>query len=160
MPAGPVRRGLHAAHAVTAVVLVVTGLLILLPEMRSQTIGGYGQETGRIHVYVGLAFAVAPLVAWLWAPRGLLAAPWERTRARDFRSTWRRTHIIISLVASAALTASGLVLWLGVDLPVELWDAADQVHVICHWVVTASIPLHLAMSRRGITRRLRQLIGG
>ncbi len=159
MPAGSVRRGLHIAHATTAIVLVATGLLILLPELRSQTIGGYGQETGQIHVYAGLAFAAAPLLACLWVPRGLLTAPWERTRPHDFQSTWRRTHIIVSLIASAALTVSGLVLWLGVDLPTEQWDAADQVHVICHWVVTATIPLHLVASRRGIARRLGQLIG-
>lgn len=160
MTTGPVRRGLHVAHAATVLVLVVTGLLILWPELRSRTLGGYGVETGRVHLYLGLAFAIAPVLAWLLAPRGLLADLWEQIDPRDLRSRWRRTHIVVSLVSSAALTLSGLVLWLGVDLPVKLWDATADVHVVGHWILTLSLPVHLVVSRRKITQRVRLMLGG
>ncbi len=156
----PVRRGLHAAHAVTALALLVTGLLILWPELRSRTLGGYGREVGEIHVYLGLVFAIAPVLAWLLAPRGLLADLWKQIDPSGLRSSWRRTHIVVSIIASAALSLSGLVLWLAVDLPIPLWDAADQVHVVCHWIVMLSLPLHVVVARRKIAERVRLMLGG
>lgn len=160
MTVGPVRRGLHAAHAVMALALLATGLLILWPELRSRTLGGYGREVGEIHIYLGLAFAIAPLLAWLLAPRGLLANLWEQIDASGLRSRWRRTHIVVSIIASPALTLSGLVLWLGDDLPIVVWDGADLVHVVCHWVVTISLPLHVVVARRKIAERVRLMLGG
>ncbi len=159
MTAGPVRRGLHALHAVAGLALVVTGLLILLPDLRSSTLGGYGREVGLVHVYLGLLFAVAPVLAWMWVPRGLLAGSWERIRQQGPGATWRRAHIVVTLVASAALSLSGVIMWLGTDLPTAIWDATDQVHVVCHWVVTLSLPVHLLVSRRRIAERVRLALG-
>ncbi len=160
MTAGSVRRAMHAVHGVMAIVLISTGLLILWPEFRGRTLGGYGREVGEVHVYAGLAFAIAPVLAWLLVRRGLLAGSWERVAAEDLRTTWRKIHIVLTLTVSAVVSVTGLVMWLGADLPVEVWDAADQIHVVCHWIIVASLPIHLLVVRRTLVERVRLMLGG
>ncbi|MBW2228900.1 MAG: cytochrome b/b6 domain-containing protein [Deltaproteobacteria bacterium] len=160
MTSGPVRRGLHGAHAATALALVLTGFLILYPDFRTRTVGGFGREIGAVHVYVGIVFGVAPLLAWLLAPRDLIRDAWQRATAVHAGAVWRRTHLFVSVSAGALLVLTGLIMWLGVDLSIAIWDAADLVHVYSHWVVTLGLPLHLVAARRKIAERLRLALGG
>ncbi|MDP6978144.1 MAG: hypothetical protein QF570_06005 [Myxococcota bacterium] len=58
------------------------------------------------------------------------------------------------------LTVTGLVLWLGADLPIEIWDVAVEIHAICHWIIVLSLPLHLLVVWRTAIERLRLMLGG
>jgi cytochrome b subunit of formate dehydrogenase len=154
-----VRRLLHAAHAIAALVLVATGFLIEWPDLRARVVGGYGRQLASVHNWVGWAFAVAPGLALAVAARPLLADLGRRLGPPD-PLTWRNVHIVITLVTSVLLIATGIVLWWPDDLPLALLDASLEVHTWTTWVFAASIPVHLIAARHQIVERTRLLLGG
>jgi cytochrome b subunit of formate dehydrogenase len=143
-----IRRATHALHAVTSLALIATGLLMEFPDLRAWLVGGYGLQIANLHDWVGAAFIAAP---------GLALALAARPLARDLRRrlgppdgvTWKKIHLLASLVAAALLTVTGALLWLG-GLPLAVEDAALEVHSILSWVLAGSIPLHLVAARRKI----------
>jgi hypothetical protein len=152
------RRLLHTSHGVTSLALIATGFLILWPDLRARLLGGYGRELAQVHLGLGWAFAVAPLLA-LGAARALFEDLRRRLGPPE-GITWQKLHIGITLAASALLTASGIVLGHLPDLPLAVQDASLDAHIWATWVVAASLPLHLVAARRKIAERVRLLAGG
>ncbi len=107
-----VGRALHATHAVATLVLLATGLLLEFPELRSLAIDGYGQPIITIHLVVGGAFALLPLVA-LGIARAALVEGLRRRLAPPEPWRGRKSHIAAFLVVVALLFASGAVMWAG-----------------------------------------------
>lgn len=153
-----IRRALHAGHALTTLVLIATGLLIGFPDLRARLVGGYGRELADVHVYVGLAFIAIPALAAAVATPSLYRDTVRRLGPPD-ALTWRKLHIVLTLVAGLLLTVSGLALWLDAGMPLAVSDAALAVHEILTYVLAAALPVHLIAGRRKIVERARVLLG-
>ncbi|MDX1648766.1 MAG: hypothetical protein R3263_02830, partial [Myxococcota bacterium] len=70
MTLAPVRRALHAGHALLTVALLATGFLMGFPGLRGRLVGGYGAEIWELHLELGAAWLAAPVLALLLAGRG------------------------------------------------------------------------------------------
>jgi cytochrome b subunit of formate dehydrogenase len=153
------RRLLHAAHVVATLVLLATGFLIQWPDLRAQVVGGYGRELAEVHVWMGWAFAAAPAAALALAAQPLLADLGRRIGSEEPFS-WRKAHVVITVVAGVLLTLTGIALWVPGTLPVALLDASLEVHIWATWVLTISLPVHLVVARGKIVERVRIALGG
>lgn len=152
MTPAAIRRLLHNVHGLTTLALVVTGCLIQWPDLRALVVGGYGRELARLHLYFGWAFAAAPLLA-CGAAGPLLADLRQRLGPPD-PITWRKLHIVTTGIASALLSASGIILWYFDELPLLVQDISLEIHAWTAWIVTALLPVHLVVARRKIVQRL------
>ena len=47
-----VRHALHHVYAATAIVLMITGVFLTLPDLRARLIGGYGREILDLHLWI------------------------------------------------------------------------------------------------------------
>lgn len=159
MNAGLVRRGLHGAHAAAAVVLLATGVLLGVPDLRARLLGGYGREVAAGHDVGAYVFLAAPLLAFLLAARPLVRDLRRRLGPPDGPS-WRKLHIVLSVALSACLSASGLVLWAGAAAPAIVYDGALEAHVAAAWALGVALPLHLVAARRKLAARLREILRG
>jgi cytochrome b subunit of formate dehydrogenase len=144
---------------VATLVLLATGFLIQWPDLRAQVVGGYGRELAEVHVWMGWAFAAAPALALALASRPLLDDLGRRLGSQEPLS-WRKAHVVITLVAGALLTLTGIALWVLGALPVALLDASLEVHIWATWVLAISLPVHLVVARRKIVERVRVALGG
>jgi len=151
------RRLLHTVHGATTLALLATGLLIQWPDLRAQVVGGYGRELAQFHLWFGWAFAAAPLLAG--GAAGALFADLQRRLGPPDPITWRKLHIVITGVASALLTASGIILWWFHELPLLVEDVSLEIHIWATWVIVALLPVHLVAARRKIVERVRGFRG-
>ncbi len=153
-----IRRALHVVHALTALALLATGLLIGFPDLRARLLGGYGRELAEIHVWTGIAFIAAPALALAAVGPSMYRDLVRRLGPPD-PFTWKKLHIILTLAGGLLLTASGLLLWLDTGLPLVVSDVALEVHEVLTYMLAAAIPVHLFAGRRKIVERARALVG-
>jgi len=153
------RRLLHVAHAATTLALLATGFLIEWPDLRARVVGGYGRQLADIHVWIGWAFAAAPLLAVAAAARPLIADLAQRLGPPD-PLTWKKAHVLLTLAAGVLLTATGVVLWWPGDVPVALQDASLEIHIVATWVLALSLPVHLVEARRKMAELVRHHLRG
>ena len=154
------RRLLHAGHGVATLALLATGFLIQWPDLRAQLVGGYGRQLAEIHLWSGWVFILAPLLALMPGTAGAVFADLRRRLGPPDGITWRKLHIVITLLGSVLLGVSGIVLWGFQDLPQLVQDVSLEVHIWATWVFTATLLLHLAVARRATVERVRLLLGG
>jgi cytochrome b subunit of formate dehydrogenase len=159
MTPGSVRRALQAAHALTSLLLIATGLLLGDPDFRSALVGGYGRQILEGHLWIGWGFLGAPAVAGVVAGRPLLRDLVRRLGPPDPPLVWRKIHIVASLAMTILLGASGWVLWMDLDLPLQALDATLELHVAATWLLAASIPVHLVIAWRKIVTRMGEILG-
>jgi len=151
-----VRHLLHHVYAATAIVLMVTGVFLTLPDLRGQVIGGYGRETLRVHLWAAWLFLAAPPVALLLGRGALIAAMRERlTEGR----LWRRFHMASVLIAGFLLGLTGIVLWIDLELPRLFADLVSNVHEWLSWFVIAELCVHVVLAFRKTLERTRMLLG-
>ncbi len=152
-----VRRWVHHCIACAAVVLLTSGTLITMPDLRSFLIGGRGQVLSDIHMWTGLSFIAVPTVGLL-----LAGGPVLRNLARRVFSApntlWRRLHLGLSLAAGCVLGLSGSTIWVDslYELPVRFMDGVFLVHLSGAWVTGLALPVHLFMARKAIVRSVRR----
>jgi cytochrome b subunit of formate dehydrogenase len=155
-----VRRGLHLVHAGSALFLLATGVLLAAPDLRARLVGGYGRQLASSHDVGAWAFLLAPALAIALAARPL---------ARDLRArlgpppegpSWQKVHIVLSLVLSLLLAASGVALWNTASLTGPWYDVALETHVAASWALGVAIPLHLVAARRKLVARAREILAG
>ena len=158
MSAAHVRRLLHAIHALAVLLLLATGVLLFFPELRGAAIGGYGQRILTFHLWGGVAFGAAPLVAAALVASALHEDVRRRLGPPDPWS-WRKTHIVLSLAASAGLVVSGVAIWFEDALPRAFGEPMHWVHDSLTVVLGAALPVHILMSRRKIVSRIREWLG-
>ena len=96
---------LHAAHALTSLLLIATGLLLGYPDLRSALVGGYGRQILDGHLWIGWAYLGAPVVAGAVAGRPLLRDLARRLGPPDPPFVWRKLHIVASLAMTILLLA-------------------------------------------------------
>ncbi|HET9063000.1 MAG TPA: cytochrome b/b6 domain-containing protein [Candidatus Binatia bacterium] len=151
-----VRHALHHVYAATAIVLMVTGVFLTLPDLRARLIGGYGREILDLHLWAGWLLLAAPPAALLLGHRDLLVA--LRERLSDGR-TWRRFHMASVLIAGFLLGLTGVVLWLDLELSRTLADLVSNVHEWLSWFVIAELCVHVVAAWRKTYERTRMLLG-
>ena len=156
---GIVRRWLHHVQAVAVLALLASGWMIGDPDLRGRLVGGYGREILRVHLWVGWVLLAAPVLALTLAARPLLRDAARRLGPPDPFWAWRKVHLAATTALSAALCASGVLLWADVELPRGWLDATLAVHLSATWALAASIPLHLFMARGKIAARAGELLG-
>ncbi|MFQ5697575.1 MAG: hypothetical protein ACE5IL_04735 [Myxococcota bacterium] len=147
------RQILHTLHAAASLALVATGALIELPELRSRTFGGYGLEIVATHQWATIVFVCGPLLVALFSAHSLLAEVRFRVRGPGGPS-FRKLHLLASLLVSAFLTLTGVLLWLP-DLEPRFSDPLIVAHVWVGWLFAAVIPVHVLAARRRIALRIR-----
>jgi len=153
-----VRRALHATHAVAALLLLGTGLLLEFPELRALSIGGYGGRIVAIHLWAGAAFAGIPLAALAFSYRGLVEDLRRRLGPPDPWG-WRKSHIAGSLAAGVLLTLTGLILWRDTWFPVVVGDGSRWLHIGLTIVIALELPIHLVVARKKLRSRVREWLG-
>lgn len=130
----------HAVHLLTFLVLFVTGLLLLVPDLRSAITGGYSQVVRESHRWGGVAFFVLPLLVILrFGVRSVFAPPAERT----LRSLWQGLHVAVTVVTGVLFTVTGFVLWAKQAVPESLLDHSRDLHDWLTWAVGLLVLLHL-----------------
>lgn len=158
MSAAHIRRLLHAVHALVVLLLIATGVLLYSPELRSAAIGGYGQRILDLHLWAGVVFGVAPIVAAVLVGRALLEDVRRRLGPPDPWG-WRKTNIVLSLAASVILVLSGVAIWFDDALPRAWGEPLHWLHDALTVVLIVALPIHISMSRRKIVSRVREWLG-
>lgn len=138
--------------------LLATGVLLFFPELRGAAIGGYGQRILDLHLWGGVIFAVAPLLAAALVARALVEDVRRRLGPPDPWG-WRKTNIVLSLAASAGLVVSGFAIWFDDVLPRAFGEPMHWIHDALTVVLGAALPIHIVMSRRKIASRVREWLG-
>lgn len=155
-----IRRALHTGHVLATFVLLATAALLEWPELRARVIGGYGATVVSVHLWAAVVFMAAPVLAIGLAARKLLDDLRHRlTLHGPWPGRWRKTHIVVSIVATLVLSASGIVLWADDYVPRGLWDLSRTGHVVFTVVIAAALPIHLVYERRRIVGRMREAVG-
>lgn len=131
---------LHAVHLVTFAVLLVTGLLLFVPDLRAMATGGYSLVIRQTHCWVGVAFTVLPvLVALRYGVRSMLAPPEKLT----VRTLWKGFHFALTIAVGALLAVSGFVLWGKALAPRSIVEASRLAHDWLTYGAGLLLALHL-----------------
>lgn len=136
----PAQRALHAAHLLTFVTLLATGLLLLFPELRASLIGGYSLVVRSVHCWVGVAFVVLPAALLAAGGLGALAAA---PTAVALRALWRRLHVWATVLLGALFTVTGAILWADADVSELIHDGSRATHNWLTWAGTGLLGVHL-----------------
>lgn len=153
------RRLLHATLAGTTLLLLGSGFLLGDPDLRARLLGGYGREIAEVHEIAGALFVLVPLLALSTAGRPLARDARRRLAPPDPLS-WRKLHLVLSLVATPLLGVTGLVLWWDAAAPLlAVVDLALGLHAALAWGFLAMLAIHLVAARRKLASRLRDLRG-
>ena len=148
-----IRRWVHHTNGTAAVVLLITGTLITIPDLRTALVGGYGKIMSDIHSWTGLAFVCVPLFVLIFARDSLLTN--LKKRIFDAKKIhWRRVHLSISLFSGTMLAVSGSLIWFDTvwELPIPLMDVLFLAHTTFAWAIGLALPVHLWVARRSIMR--------
>jgi hypothetical protein len=144
-------RWLHLGFVGTFTILLVTGLLIQLPDWRASLVGGYSWWVSGVHQWVGVALALLPLVALARTPRQAIATFSRRARRRN-QLRLHAAHLVFTSVAAAVFTVTGFVLWFQAYVPATVADISVELHVVFTYALLVAIPLHVAVSGRSAWR--------
>ena len=143
------RPALHMVHLLTFGVLLATGLLLLLPDLRAATVGGYALWLGGIHLWVGVAFVVAPLAILMRSRAPILfVAP----SVRSARATWQALHVGTTVVMTVLFAVTGFALWADEFVGAKAAEASRTAHA---WLTAAAgvfVAVHLLEA--GVTHLL------
>lgn len=124
----------HALNAIVFLALAATGFLLQFPTLRASITGGHSLTLVAVHRGAGL---ILPLLA------GLLAVVVWNTRRRR-RGAW--AHLSAVGVTTALLFCSGLALWGGRAVPIEVLDQAQAIHVWATYAALAVLAVHLSQT--------------
>ncbi len=153
------QRWIHRVNTSAIVLLLISGTLHNLPDLRSSLFGGYDAWVADFHIWTGVLFISFPALILARTKGALL----RNLRVRIFKDPawhWRRVHLILTLCACSTQATAGIMLLLDIDVPlnITLADALFMVHRTGAWYFGLSLPLHLWMARRAITRTLRSWV--
>ena len=148
-----VRRWVHRCNSTAAILLLTTGTLVALPDLRAAIYGSGGKVLSDVHLWTGAVFVSVPTLAFLFAGSGVLT----NLKKRVFGSNtvhWRRVHLGLSLGSCFMMGLTGPIMWLDLiwQLPVVVMDMIFLTHQSFAWVLGLALPVHLWMARRSIVR--------
>jgi cytochrome b subunit of formate dehydrogenase len=153
-----IRQALHHIYTLVSLVLIATGLLLAEPDLRARLVGGYGRQILDLHLWAGWVFLGVPLLALVLAARPLLRDLWRRLGPPD-GITWRKIHIVFSLVTGIVFAATGVLLWLNPRLPLAVIDVMLEIHEVFMWLMIVALAVHLVAAWRKTVTRTREILG-
>jgi cytochrome b subunit of formate dehydrogenase len=131
---------LHTIHLLTFVLLFVSGLLLLLPNLRAAITGGYSLVIRNTHRWGGIAFTALPiLIIARFGPRAIFSAPPQRT----LRTAWQGAHVMVTLVMGGIFALTGFVIWAKRLAPESLVDASQLTHDWLTYAAGLLVAAHL-----------------
>ena len=135
------------AHAATFLILLATGVLLFSAALRSRLTGGYSLHVRLVHCWIGVAFAVAtlPFVRHaIWSNRSS-GRDEERASPRTVQR-WRYAHLLFTVVAGAAFTGTGLLLWRQDLFSLVVTDWSATIHQWLTYVACVVLSAHLSVA--------------
>lgn len=153
-------RWTHRVMTSTAILLLLSGTLHTLPDVRSLLFGGYDALIADIHLWAGVVFVLFPFFV-LILTRGSLLRNLRVRIFKDHKWHWRRFHLTLTLSVCFLQALVGLIIWIDVfwPLPVTLVDALFFIHHMGAWYIGLIVPLHLWMVRKSVVKIVLKLIG-
>ncbi|HJL60464.1 MAG TPA: hypothetical protein QF517_00800 [Pseudomonadales bacterium] len=150
------QRWIHRVNTTAALVLLTTGVLHIVPDIRSAFFGGYDRLTADIHLWTGAIFISFPILATLLSSGSVLKNLYTRV-FRDPLWHWRRFNLTCTIVICSTQACAGTMIWVDTlfPLPLTLLDVIFFVHHIGAWYIGLMFPVHLWMARRAIVRIVR-----
>jgi cytochrome b subunit of formate dehydrogenase len=131
---------LHAVHVVTFTVLLATGLLLFLPGLRAEVVGGYSLVIRQAHRWGGVAFMVLPLLVVVrFGARSVFVAPSQRT----LRTLWQGMHVAVTLGMGGVFTFTGFVIWGKRLLPELIVESSRLTHDWLTYAAAVLVMVHL-----------------
>ncbi len=154
------RRWVHRLNGTAAIILLITGTLVTLPDLRIAIYGSGGKVLSDVHVWTGAVFVSVPLLVLLSSGGSVLS----NLKKRIFGSKtvhWRRVHLTVSLFSCFMMGLTGPIMWADSmwELPIALMDLLFLIHLSCAWIVGLTLPLHLWMARGAIVRVSKSWLG-
>ena len=156
-----IRRWVHRFVGLAVLVLLLTGVLVTFPDVRTVLIGGRGQLLSDIHMWTSVILIGAPIVALVMNGKEIF----QNLKKRMFNAkthTWRRYHLSLTVVAGVAMSLIGCVLLIDskmIELPIVMMDVFFWLHLAGAWLLGSVLLIHLWMAHRGIARTLKQWCG-
>jgi formate dehydrogenase subunit gamma len=159
------QRALHWSHAITFVLLLITGLILLMRPLGEAV--GYHLQVLTVHEYIAVFYCTGPLI-WLllgdrrslwrdlrsfdawdeddidWLKRATREGPFAATLPPQGRfNAGQKLNGILTIAASLGFIVTGLILWRAPFLPGWLkTDAVSSNAIFLHQLLTyASIAL-------------------
>lgn len=139
----------HIAHALTFLMLLATGALLFSPALRSRLTGGYSLHVGLVHCWVGVAFAIATLPFARRAIRSHRPSSRDEERVSVSPSPirrWHDAHLLFTVVAGAAFTVTGLLLWRQDLFSLVLIDWSATIHQWLTYAACVVLTAHLSVA--------------
>ncbi len=140
---------LHWAITIAFFMLLMSGFLLLYPELRLELIGGYSLTLINVHKYVAIAYV--PLV---------LVYLWNLYMVYTTLGLWQKIHIAAVSIFGALLVISGFGVWFYRDLPYRVVADSSSVHDIMTFLVIPVLLIHLTQIRKVqgfVQKRLKNL---
>jgi len=151
---------IHRVNTTAALILLTTGVMHTLPELRSALIGGYDRLIADIHVWTGVVFISFPILAVFFARDSVL----KSLRIRIFKDPvwhWRRFNLMCTILICFFQACAGTMIWIDTFFPMPLFllDVLFFIHHTGAWYIGLMMPVHLWMARIAIIRTLRTWFG-
>ncbi len=152
-------RAVHWIHALAFLAMLVTGLVLLVPELSTWI--ARRNLVKNVHLVVAVGWAVAIAAVILLGDRKRLAADWreaETLDADDRRWLRRRPalqgkfnagqklNILLTAAFAVLFAVSGFFLWLGERDHTFLFDGTGMVHDVLTYISIAVLIGHLYLA--------------
>jgi len=130
----------HATHLAAFVVLLVTGLLLLAPTLRSAITGGHALTLGAVHRWAGVAFVGLPAAIVLAGGVRAVLAPAGPGRVR---ASVQALHVVVTVAMVAGLAVTGAIVWARSAVPAGVFDHAQDLHDQLTYAAALLLGVHL-----------------
>lgn len=116
---------LHTIHTLTFLVLLASGLLLFVPELRAYATGGYSLAIVWVHRWAGVASVALPFALLLYLGGPAVLAP---PRTGTVRGALKAGHQAIVVAMTLLFAATGIVMWLRHPVYESIEDASRLLH--------------------------------
>lgn len=172
---GRTERAVHWVHAAAFFALLVTGLVLLVPDL--SVLVARRNLVKNVHLFAAVAWAVLLVAIVVLGDRRRLAADWreaERIDADDRRwlrgrrvpqgkfNAGQKLNLLLTAALAVVFTISGFFLWLGERDHTFLLDGAGTVHDVATYasILLVAGHLYLAVIHPTTRHALHGMIGG
>ncbi len=154
------QRWIHRVNTTAAIVLLTTGVMHTLPDLRSLLIGGYDRLIADIHLWTGAVFISFPLLMIVLSRGSVLG----NVRVRIFKDHvwhWRRINLTLTIIMCSSQACAGTLIYIDTiyPMPITVVDSLFVLHHAGAWYIGLMLPVHLWMARKAIIRTLRSWLG-
>ena len=156
---GRTERALHWTHAVSFLLMLATGLILMLPSLSE--IVARRQLVKNVHLWTAVAWVVLIAVIIVAGDRRSLRQDWREAESLDADDRrWligrrapqgkfnagQKLNVLLTAAFAVLFLVSGIFLWLGERDHSFLLDGTGTLHVALTWVSLATLVGHLYLA--------------